>query len=59
MHLRTLRLHNFRQYEEAAFEFSPHLNVIRGPNARGKTTVLEAIYMLMTGRPSARPSPTK
>lgn len=50
MHLRALYLHNFRLYEEALFEFSPTVNVIRGPNARGKTSLLEAIYFLMTGR---------
>lgn len=50
MHLRALHLHNFRLYEDAFFEFSPKVNVIRGPNARGKTSLLEAIYFLMTGR---------
>lgn len=50
MHLRTLHLHDFRLYEDAFFEFSPKMNVIRGPNARGKTSLLEAIYFLMTGR---------
>lgn len=36
-------------YEEALFEFSQGINVIRGANARGKTSLLEAIYFLMTG----------
>lgn len=49
MHLRALHLKNFRLYEDALFEFSPTLNIIRGPNARGKTSLLEAIYFLMTG----------
>lgn len=50
MLLRTLYLHHFRIYEEELFEFGPHVNVIRGANARGKTSILEAIYFLMTGR---------
>ena len=50
MHLRSLSLNNFRLYEHAFFEFSPKLNVIKGPNAIGKTSLLEAIYFLMTGR---------
>ncbi len=50
MHLRTLYLQNFRLYSEAAFDFTPGINTISGPNASGKTTVLEAIYLLMTGR---------
>lgn len=50
MYLKTLHLHHFRLYKEAFFEFSPKVNVIRGPNARGKTSLLEAIYFLTTGR---------
>lgn len=50
MHLSALHLHRFRSYKEAYFEFAPLLNLICGPNAQGKTTILEAIYYLMTGR---------
>lgn len=50
MFLRTLYLHNFRCYPEAFFEFSPGINAIYGANARGKTTILEAIHVLITGR---------
>lgn len=50
MHLRSLYLHNFRSYDEALFEFVPGVNVICGPNACGKTTLLEAIYFLVSGR---------
>jgi DNA replication and repair protein RecF len=49
MFLRSLYLRNFRIYKEALFEFSPHLNVICGANALGKTTILEAIYYLISG----------
>lgn len=50
MHLKSLYLHNFRIYQEAFFEFSPGFNVILGPNARGKTSILEAIHFIITGR---------
>ncbi len=50
MALRSLYLHHFRNYEEAYLEFSPSVNFICGPNARGKTTLLEAIHCLMIGR---------
>lgn len=50
MHLRALYLHNFRIHEEALYEFTPKINVISGPNASGKTSILEAVYFLMTGR---------
>lgn len=48
MQLRALTLENFRCYEAARFEFDPGLNVVLGPNASGKTTLLEAIYLLAT-----------
>lgn len=50
MKIRALTLQNLRKYEEARFEFKNGLNWILGPNASGKTTVLEALYVLMTGR---------
>ncbi len=50
MKLCSLYVRNFRCYEEAFFEFDPHLTTICGGNARGKTTVLEAIFFLISGR---------
>ena len=50
MPLVSLELHNIRVYEHAQLEPSPHLNLIWGANASGKTTLLEAIYLLGTGR---------
>ncbi|MBA3958725.1 MAG: DNA replication/repair protein RecF [Parachlamydiaceae bacterium] len=50
MALSKLYLHHFRCYSDTSFEFSPGINAIYGANARGKTTILEAIHFLMTGR---------
>lgn len=50
VYLKSLYLHNFRLYEEAYIEFSPGVNWINGKNASGKTTLLEAIYLLTSGR---------
>jgi DNA replication and repair protein RecF len=50
MYIKSLYLHNFRLYQEAYFEFSPHLNIICGPNAVGKSSLLEAIHFLGSGR---------
>ncbi len=44
-----IRLKNFRSYKEASFEFSPGVNIIVGPNASGKTNLLEAILVLAKG----------
>lgn len=48
--LTAIRLRNFRCHSEALFEFSPGINLICGPNAKGKTSLLEAIYLLIAGR---------
>ncbi len=50
MLLLTLRLHNFRNFKEEFIRFHPKLNLIYGENAQGKTNLLEAIYLLSTGR---------
>jgi DNA replication and repair protein RecF len=44
-----LRLQNFRSYIDESFEFSPGVNIIVGPNASGKTNLLEAILMIARG----------
>jgi DNA replication and repair protein RecF len=44
-----IRLQHFRSYADAAFEFSPSVNIIVGPNASGKTNLLEAILVLCRG----------
>lgn len=46
MHLKSIKLHNFKSYHEAEFEFSSRLNVIHGRNGVGKTNLLDAVYML-------------
>lgn len=50
MYIDAIRLQGFRNYTESAARFSPGINVIAGRNAQGKTNLLEAIYVLSTGR---------
>jgi len=50
MPLISLEIQNFRVYERVKIEPSPHLNLIFGPNASGKTSLLEAIHLLGTAR---------
>lgn len=50
MSLVSLALQNIRVYESVHLEPSPHLNLVSGANASGKTTLLEAIHLLGTGR---------
>ncbi|MCA9329144.1 DNA replication and repair protein RecF [Candidatus Saccharibacteria bacterium] len=44
-----IKLANFRSYKEAVFEFNKGVNIIVGPNASGKTNLLEAILVLCSG----------
>jgi DNA replication and repair protein RecF len=50
LHVSSLRLSHFRNYESMEVEFHPQLNIFLGPNAQGKTSILEAIYCLSTTR---------
>lgn len=50
MFVRRLYLRNFRNYKEIEVDFSDGVNQIQGNNAQGKTNLLEALYLLGTGR---------
>ena len=45
----NLRLQQFRSYKDASFELSPGVNIVVGPNASGKTNLLEAVLVLARG----------
>lgn len=45
MRLTSLHIRNFRALEEIDVDFESRVNVIVGPNAIGKTTILEAIRL--------------
>lgn len=47
MLLESITLHDFRCFERAEFVPSPGLNLISAPNASGKSSVLEAICVLL------------
>ena len=45
MHIKALRIKNFRAIEDVSVEFDNRVNIIVGPNAIGKTTILESIRL--------------
>jgi DNA replication and repair protein RecF len=47
--INSLRLQNFRSYKNESFEFESGVNIVVGPNASGKTNLLEAVLVLATG----------
>ncbi len=50
MPITTLQIHNVRNLAAIELQPSPRLNVICGNNGSGKTSLLEAIYYLSTGK---------
>ena len=50
MALSRLQVTDFRCLQSAELHFDPHFTLISGPNASGKTSLLEAIYVLGRGR---------
>jgi energy-coupling factor transporter ATP-binding protein EcfA2 len=45
MYIGNVVISNFRAFEQLHFDLSPGVNVIVGPNAIGKTTILQAIRL--------------
>ena len=45
-----LTLQNFRNYSKKAWEFGQGTTLVVGPNAAGKTNILESIYYLAIGK---------
>jgi DNA replication and repair protein RecF len=45
-----VELSDFRNYRTLSLTPAPHLNVLAGPNAQGKTNLLEGLGVLMLGR---------
>lgn len=50
MIIRSLRLQNLRNHVHLAVSFSDKTTIIVGDNAVGKTNLLEAVYLLATGK---------
>lgn len=50
MSLRRMQVTDLRCLHQAELELDPQFTLISGPNASGKTSVLEAIYVLGRGR---------
>mgnify|MGYP000992897268 CR=1 FL=1 len=48
MKVKSLELHNFRNYINEKFEFHKDTNVLFGNNAQGKTNALEALFVCGT-----------
>lgn len=50
MQINQLKISHFRCYEHIELSFEKRINIFCGANGSGKTTVLEAIYFISTGK---------
>jgi len=50
VNITKIHLSDFRNFSKKSLEFSPKITVIVGPNASGKTNILESLFLLSTGK---------
>ncbi len=50
MRIESVRLKNYRNYDNTEADFSDTYNIIYGNNAQGKTNMVEAIFLCASGR---------
>lgn len=50
MYVESIKLINFRNYKNLDIKLNKNLNIFLGPNAQGKTNLLEAIYISSNGK---------
>ena len=48
--IRSIKLTNFRRFEDVQIDIEKEIVVLYGDNAQGKSTILEAIYLLTNGK---------
>ena len=46
-YLKNIELFHFRKFDDITYELNPRMNVVIGKNASGKTTVLEAVTVIL------------
>jgi DNA replication and repair protein RecF len=58
VHLEWVEFSDFRNYRNLSLTPAPNLNILTGPNAQGKTNLLEGLAFLLIGRSfrSAKPA---
>ena len=50
MHIKNLKLRDFRNYKSLNVDFAKAFNIIYGNNAQGKTNIIEAVFLCASGR---------
>ena len=50
MHINSIKIQNFRNYNEQEIDLSNNINIFYGDNAQGKTNIIEAVYLSAFGK---------
>ena len=50
MPIEKIEMINFRNHKNMVIDFSPGINIIWGENGSGKTSILEAVYIISNGK---------
>lgn len=50
MALTDIRLQNYRSYTDSSFELSPNVNIVVGPNAVGKSNLIESLLLVLNSQ---------
>ena len=50
MYITTVKLQNFRNYENEIINLDKNINIFYGENAQGKTNILEAVFIAAMGK---------
>ena len=48
--IQSIELKNFRKFQSLSLNFKNKIVIFVGPNATGKTSILEAIYLISTSK---------
>src|SRR3989344_22426 len=54
MSIQRIKIENYRTLKSVSLEFNEHLNIIVGNNECGKSTILEAVNLALTGQMNGR-----
>ena len=55
MYIRKLVIKNYKKFKNFSIEFNSKVNIIVGNNDEGKSTILEAIHLALSGMNDGRP----
>ncbi|CAH1208566.1 DNA replication and repair protein RecF [Paenibacillus auburnensis] len=56
MYIQSLKINGYKKFKDFTIDFSPHINVLIGENEAGKSTILEAIDIVLNQKTFISPN---